>query len=341
MKATRVLCGALGLMLGAGVVAIAPASAQTRSIKIIVANDTEAVTAKGKSWEYFKQEAVKELGQRVNIDVTHGEALFNQKSLVQALQLGSLQFISPAVGLYSGAFPKVTVLVLPYLLPSPAAIKAAMEDPRVGVPLMEDMRKSNIEPLAAWLNGPRDIGTTSAKPILMPADMKGVKIRVPPGANYVETFKALGANVTTMAWGEVPTALRQGVIDAVEPTPNAWLSGHLYETAKQITRTEYVWDFYIVAVNKSWWDKLPDDIRAGLKRAMDRATVWNWENTATVNKEAYEKIKAGGGIVHELDAAQKQAWAAAVRPIWSSVGERLVGKEVMTRLIEIGDAQRK
>jgi C4-dicarboxylate-binding protein DctP len=216
-----------------------------------------------------------------------------------------------------------------------------MDDPKVGVPLMDDMRRANIEPLAAWLNGPRDVGTTASKPIMTPADMKGVKIRVPPGANYVETFKTLGANVTTMAWGEVPTALRQGVIDAVEPTPNAWLSGHLYETAKQITRTEYVWDFYIVAVNKPWWDKLPADVRAGLKRAIDRATVWNWENTKAVNREAYEKIAASGAKIHDLTPEQRKAWATAVKPVWSNIGEPLVGKEVMARIIQIGDKHRQ
>lgn len=320
---------------------VASSPAQAAPIKIIVANDTEVSTVKGRSWEQFKQHAAKELGDKVRIDVTHGEALFNQKSLVQALQLGSVQFISPVVGIYSAAFPKVTVLVLPYLLPSPDAIKEAMDDAKVGAPLMNDMRKANVEPLAAWLNGPRDIGTTAARPIMLPTDMRGVKIRVPPGANYVETFKALGANVTTMAWGEVPTALRQGVIDAVEPTPNAWLAAHLYETAKQITRTEYIWDFYIVAVNKSWWDKLPADVRAGLKRAIDRTTVWNWENTEVANREAYEKMKAAGATIHDLTAEQRRAWAAAVKPVWSSIGDRLVGKEVMTRVIAIGDKHRK
>lgn len=309
-------------------------------IKIVVANDIEPSSVKGRTWEYFKELASKELGDKVKIDVSHGEALFNQKSLVQAVQLGAIQFISPAVGIYSGAFPKVTVLVLPYLMPSPAAIREAMNDPKVGIPLMEDLRKTNVEPLAAWLNGPRDIGTTALKPILTPADMKGVKIRVPPGANYVETFKALGANVTTMAWGEVPTALRQGVIDAVEPTPNAWLSAHLYETAKQITRTEYIWDFYIVAVNKTWWDKLPADVRAGLKRAIDRATDWNWENTAIANREAYEKIRAAGATINDLTPEQRKAWADAVKPVWSSLGDGLVGKEVMSRLVQIGDKHR-
>src|SRR5690349_21110088 len=92
----------------AGVVAAAatlPRPALAASpIKITVANDIEATSVKGRSWEFFKQEAVKALGGEVAINVTHGEALFNQKSLVQGLQLGSLNFISPAVGLFSGTF---------------------------------------------------------------------------------------------------------------------------------------------------------------------------------------------------------------------------------------------
>lgn len=181
---------------------------------------------------------------------------------------------------------------------------------------------------------------TAAKPILMPADIKGVKIRVPGGANYVETFKLLGANVISMAWGEVPTALRQGVIDAVEPTPNAWLSSRLFETAKQVSKVGYIWDFYIVSTNKAWWDGLPSDQRAGLRKALDKATAWNWENANKANEDAYVKMAAQGATINDLTPAQRKAWADAVKPLWNGLGTKLVGQDTMDRLATIGDKHR-
>lgn len=324
---------AIGLVVQAG----APAQAQT---KAVVNNDTGPTSLKGQTWEQFRTLVGEKLGDKVDLEVLHGEALYNQMTMIDALQLNAIQFISPVVGVYSSTFPKMTALVLPYLLPSPEAIREAMEHPELGGVLLDDLRELDIEPIAIWLNGPRDIGTTADEPILWPDDVKGVRIRVPPGRNYVDTFEILGANPTTMAWGEVPTALRQGVIDAVEPVPNAWLSSGLYEIARQYSRTGYIWDFYIVATNKSWWEGLDPEIRDAMDEAMDEATKWNWDNTETTNQKALDTMAEKGTTIHDLSDEQRQAWADAVRPLWDTLGVELVGEEIMERLIEIGDKHR-
>jgi C4-dicarboxylate-binding protein DctP len=324
------------LSLAAVALLMLPTGPVLAQSKIVAVSDTGPTSIKGQTWKLFEKLAREKSGGKANVEISFGAALYAQKDLVQALQLGAVQFISPVVGVYTGTFPKLTALVLPYLLPSPEAIRATMDDPEIGGVLLDDMRKKGIEPLAIWLNGPRDIGTTSQKPIILPSDIKGVTIRVPPGRNYVDTFKLLGANVTTMNWSEVPTALRQGVIDAVEPVPNAWVSSHLYESAKQITRTGYIWDFYIVATNKSWWDKLDAKTRDDLKAALHEATAWNWKNTNEENAKAYETMKAAGVTIHSLTPEQKEAWAKAVQPLWKSLGNELVGEKTMARLVQIG-----
>ncbi|TVR08891.1 MAG: TRAP transporter substrate-binding protein [Salinarimonadaceae bacterium] len=324
---------AFGLALHPG----APAEAQNRAV---VNNDTGATSLKGQTWDHFRTLVGEKLGDSFTVDVLHGEALYNQMTMIDALQLNAIQFIAPVVGVYSSTFPKMTALVLPYLLPSPEAIREAMEHPDVGGALLEDLRRLDIEPVAVWLNGPRDIGTTAENPILWPDDVRGVRIRVPPGRNYVDAFEILGANPTTMAWGEVPTALRQGVIDAVEPVPNAWLSSGLYEIARQYSQTGYIWDFYVVATNKTWWEGLDPVVRQALEEAMEETTEWNWTNTERVNQEALDKMAAAGTVIHDLTDEQRQAWADAVRPLWDTLGVELVGQETMNLLIEIGDRHR-
>lgn len=314
-----------------------PAQAQQSATLI---NDIQQNTIKGQTWDLFKKLIEEKVPDELTIRVSHGEALYDQKTIVQALQLGAVQFISPVVGVYSGTFPKLTVLVLPYLMPSPDAIRAVMDDPNVGGALFDEMRVKGIEPLAIWLNGPRDIGRTGSTPILEPGDMKGVKIRVPPGRNYVEAFELLDANVISMSWGEVPTALRQGVIDAVESVPNAWLASSMYETAKQITKTEYIWDFYIVAANKAWWDGLDDDLRNAVQSAIDEATAWNWENTNAENARALEEMEAAGATIHELTEAQRADWVEAIKPLWDDLGRELVGDKTMDRILKLTQSYR-
>lgn len=320
--------------------ALMSAGAALAQTKAVVVNELQPETVKGKTWRLFEQAVEEKLPGQFDVEISYGEALYDQRSMVQAVQLGAIQFISPIVGVYSSTFPKLTTLVLPYLLPSPDAIREAMDDPQVGGALFDEMRQKGIEPLAVWLNGPRDVGTTASKPILWPTDMRGVTIRVPPGRAYVETFELLGANVSTMSWGEVPNSLRTGIIDAAEPVPNAWISGNLYESAKQITRTDYIWDFYIVSTNKVWWDGLAPDVREVLSTALAEATAWNWENTNIENEKAFDTMRAAGAEIHDLTPEQRAAWVEAVKPLWASIGGSLVDEAVLNRLIEIGDKHR-
>jgi len=317
----------------ATVLAAGPAVAQT---KMIVNNDTGSVSLKGQTWEHFKQLVEERLGDEVTVELHHGGALYSQKTMLQAVQLGAIHAIAPVVGVFTGTFPKLAVLTLPFLLTTPTAIEAAMNDEAISAELFDDLREQGVEPVAVWLNGPRNVGR-KGQPVLTPADMKGVKIRVPGGSNYVEAFRAVGANVITMDWGEVPTALQQGVIDAVEPTPNAWLSSRLFEIADHITDTGYIYDFYIVGLNKAWWDGLSPNVREELQTIMDETTKWNWENTDRVNAEAEEKMTAEGATIHKLTDEQRSQWKEAMRPVWDKLGRSLIGDEVMERLIEIGE----
>ena len=325
-----------GLALGGVLAAPRLVSAQ-QPLRIIVSNDTQQTTLKGQSWDMFKRELEAELGSRARVEVHHSGTLYDQRGQVQALQLGAIQFISPVTGVYAATAPKLAVLGLPYLLPTARAVQTVVEDESLSNALFSDLRAKGLEPVAFWLNGPRDVGRRGT-PILKPSDMRGLKIRVPPGPGYIEAFRELGANVVTIDWGEVPTAMAQGVIDAVEPVANAWLSSRLYEIANQITRVGYVLDFYVVSTNKPWWDRLPAASREAIRRVMNKTTEWNWTNTARVNDEAYQRMASLGATIHTLNEAQLGEWKAAMRPTWARVGNPLVGEAVMARLAQIGEA---
>jgi C4-dicarboxylate-binding protein DctP len=329
----------LGLAaLGATTAAAMPREAAAQSAtRIIVNNDTQPTSLKGLTWEIFKRELEQELGARVQVQLHHTGTLYDQRSQVQALQLGAIQFISPVAGIYAATAPRLAVLGLPFLLPTTRALETVMQDEQISGILFGDLRAKGMEPVAIWLNGPRDVGRRGT-PILRPSDMQGVKIRVPPGANYVEAFREVGANVVTIDWGEVPTALSQGVIDAVEPVANAWLASKLYEIANHITRIGYVLDIYIVCTTKNWWDRLPVATRTAVRRNLDKATAWNKENTDRVNEESYQRMAALGTTIHTLNASQLGEWRDAMRPTWARLGNPLVGEDVMQRLARIGEA---
>jgi len=330
----------IATVLGASLLAagmLLPSSAASAKIKFVMSNDNNGVGLKGKTFEVLKKEVEKRVGDKVTVELHHSGTLFDQKTQIQGLQLGGANLIAPTQGIYSPLSPKIGVLSLPFLLSTPKAVQAAVEEPVIHKAIFSDLEKKNIEPLAIWINGPRDLSYHGKKPILVPADLHGIKIRVQPVPVDLKTWKVLGANVVGMSWSEVPTALQQGVIEAVEPTPNALVGAGLGEMIDQVTRVDYHYSFYIVSTNKQWWNKLPADVRSGIQAALKSATAWNWENAAKENKAAYDKVRKLGKPVHTLTDAQRAKWAEAVKPVWDEYGVKQVGADVMKRLQKIAE----
>jgi C4-dicarboxylate-binding protein DctP len=319
---------ALGFALALGV----PASF---SAEIILSNDTQQKSLKGQTFEVLKQELEKRLGNKVSVRLHQSGTLFDQKTQIQGLQLGSAHIISPTAGIYSPVAPKIGVLLLPFLLSSPQAIDAAMKDPVVRKAFVPDLEAKNITPVAVWMNGPRDFGHKGREPALTPDQWKGKKIRVQSAPVFIKTMEAIGANVIAMSWSEVPSALQQGVIDAAEPTPNAWRAAGIYKVVDHIILNDYVYSFYVVGANKQWWQGLSADVRKGVEEALDAASKWNWENADKMNAAALKTIEASNTKVHRLNDAQKKAWQKAVAPVWKTLGDDVVGPEVMARLKKI------
>ncbi len=227
---------------------------------------------------------------------------------------------------------------LPFLLTTPKAVQAALNDPAIYQAVFGDLERKNILPVAIWINGPRDLSYRGHTPILLPADVRGIKIRAQPVPADLRSWQTLGANVVSMSWSEVPTAMQQGLIDAVEPTPNALVAAGLHEMIDQVTRVDYQYSFYIVATNKKWWNDLPADVRDGIQAALNEATAWNWQATEKENEQAYDKVRGLGKPIHALTQGEQEKWAAVVRPVWKPFGEDQVGAKAMALLESIGKA---
>ncbi|MCA2012174.1 TRAP transporter substrate-binding protein [Cereibacter sphaeroides] len=320
-----------GLIAATALLATAPVAMAQH---VIMSNDNNAVGVKGQTFDLFAAEIRARLPE-AEVEVFHSGSLFDQRTQIQGLQLGSATIISPTSGIYAPTAPGISALTLPFLLSTPEQIVTAFNDPIVREAFVPDLRARNIEPIAIWMNGPRELSYRGSSPILMPSDMAGVKIRVQNVPSDIAAMQAVGANVVAMSWSEVPTALQQGVIDAVEPTPNALAGAGLIEIINQLTRVSYQYSFYVVGANRQWWEGLSDEERAAIQEALDVATAWNIENAAAENAAAYEAVATAGVPIHDLTAEQRAAWAEAMRPVWHEFGDEVVGEAVMSRLIEI------
>ena len=150
-----------------------------------------------------------------------------------------------------------------------------------------------------WWQGERHLLTN--KPIKVPADLSGIRMRTPGAPVWVETIRAMGATPTPMGWGEVYPALQQQVIDAVEAQHPASLGSRLYEVTKYLTKTGHFNLITGVVTSAAWFDKLSPELQTILREetlaAGDYASKLTQDSLAGIEAE----FKAKGMTVTEVD----------------------------------------
>src|SRR5271154_2966539 len=232
----------------------------------VVANDTP----KGKGALKFKELAEQYTNGKVKIEVYPNSTLFKDKEEIEALQLGSVQMLAPSTAKFAPLGVKeFEALDLPWLFKDDATYAAAMKG-EVGKWLFQKLEAKGILGLAYWDNG---FHLASAnRPLLMPADFQGLKIRISGSKIADQYFRQLGSIPQIMAFSEVYQALQTGVVDGCENTASNYWTQKFYEVQKDITISNHAHLQYTVTATTAFWDGLPADIRGQLDKAMKEAT---------------------------------------------------------------------
>jgi C4-dicarboxylate-binding protein DctP len=315
----------------ATIVLMAPATVLAQNPIIIkfshvVANDTP----KGKGALKFKELAEKYTDGKVKVEVYPNSSLYKDKEEIEALQLGSVQMLAPSTAKFAPLGVKeFEALDLPWLFKDEATYANAMKGP-VGKWLFQKLESKGITGLAYWDNG---FHMTSAnRPLMMPADFQGLKIRISGSKIADRYFRDVGSIPQIMAFSEVYQALQTGVVDGCENTPSNYLTQKFYEVQKDITVSYHAHLQYAVIVNSKFWNGLPADIRKQLDKAMDEATDYTNSIAVKENEDALAEIKKSGKTtLHYLTDDQKKAWEVAMRPTYAWAKGR-VGQEVLNLL---------
>ncbi len=153
-----------------------------------------------------------------------------------------------------------------------------------------------------WDNGFREM-TTSTKPIVTPADLHGLKIRVPVSPLWTSMFQAFGASPTSINFSEVYSALQTKIVDGQENPLAIIETAKLYEVQKYCSLTNHMWDGFWFLANKPAFAKLPADLQAIVATEMNRAAVDERADVAKLNAELQGKLASQGLAFNAVDAA--------------------------------------
>ena len=303
----------LALIYYAAVLAYGPAQAKGPII-IKFPHVVSDKSPKGLAALKFKQRAEELLAGKVEVQVYPNSQLMGDDESLEALATGNIQMIALSLSKFDRLTKKLQLFDLPFLFKDMASVER-FQNSTDGQALLREVEPKGLLGLAYWHSGLKQF--TANKPLILPQDAAGLKFRIQESDLLEAQFRALKANPQKMALGEVYQALMNGVIDGQENTWSNIYRLKFFKAQKHISETNHGVIDYMVTVNKSWWNGLPPDLRAGLEQAVRDATLYN---DATVEKSILSDrdkvIASGKTTVHTLTADQRDAWRAAMAPVW-------------------------
>jgi tripartite ATP-independent transporter DctP family solute receptor len=271
------------------------------------------------SAEEFARRVNEELAGRVHVTVFGSSQLGSDEVLLIKLRLGTVDFALPST-VMSSTVDAFGFFEMPYLVKDRQHLKRIEEAIfwPVLAPLAEE---KGFRIIGLWENGFRQI-TSSTRPIVTPADLRGIKLRTPKGRWRVELFQVFGAHPTPMSLSEVFVALQTGVLDGQENPLAQIHSSKFQEVQKYLSLTNHVYSPAFLTVGSEKWASHPADVRKTIERIARETQGYVYETAERMDRDLLEELKASGMQVNEAD---RESFVQASKAIFERFGRAVPG----------------
>ncbi len=283
-------------------------------------------TPKGQMAIRFKELVEERLPGQVSVKVFPNSQLFGDNKELEALLLGDVQIVAPALSKFQKYTDQLQVFDLPFLFQDMAAVDRFQQS-EAGQNLLTSMQKKGVVGLGYLHNGMKQLSANT--PIRVPTDAKGKKFRIMTSDVLAAQFQAVDALPIKKPFSEVFTLLQTKAIDGQENTWSNTYSKKFFEVQPYITESNHGVLDYLVVTSAEFWLGLPDDLRVEIKKALDESIAYGNEIAAVKNQEDKEAIIASGqSEVLQLNAKQREQWVQSMRPVWKQF-EKPIGREII------------
>ncbi|HSG94685.1 MAG TPA: TRAP transporter substrate-binding protein, partial [Afifellaceae bacterium] len=267
-------------------------------------------------------------GDKAEVQAFGSSQLGKDNELLQKLKLNQVTFALPS-SVMSSVADEFGVFEMPYIIKDREHMNR-VEDALMDSVLQPAAQSKGYRIIGLMENGFRHI-TNNVRPINVPDDLKGIKLRTPSGAWRVKMFQLYGANPTPLAFSEVFTALQTGVMDGQENPYAQIASAKFQEVQKYLSITGHVYTPAYVLVSDEHFGKLPEDVQAALIKCADDTQAFVYEKAADLETELLQVIKDAGVAVNTAD---KDAFVAASKPIYDEFAASVSGgKELIDTVL--------
>nr|WP_246202725.1 TRAP transporter substrate-binding protein [Fulvivirga lutimaris] len=252
-------------------------------------------------------------GGELTIKIYPNAQLGSERESIELLQIGSLGMTKVSTSIMESFAPNYKVFSLPYMFRDKNHLYKVL-DGEIGKDLLDQGSKFWLKGLAYYDAGSRSFYAVN-KPINEPADLKGMQIRVQASPTSMSMVSALGGSPTPISWGELYTALQQGVVDGAENNPPSFHTSRHYEVAKYYSLNEHTMVPDVLLISTKVWDRLSEQEQqwvqeAALESVELQRKLWN-----EAEEEAMRVVEEAGVKVNRPD---KRKFEEMVRPIYEN-----------------------
>ena len=268
---------------------------------------------KGIAANLLQERVNEEMNGRMCMEVYPNSMLYNDDKVLEAILLGDVQMAAPSLSKFENYTTKLRIFNFPFLFDNIDAVDRFQASP-AGQELLNSMSNKGLQGLAFWHSGMKQL--SADKPLLVPADARGLKFRVENSDVLVAVFDQLGANPQKMSFKEVYGALQTGVVDGQE---NSWSNIYgqkFFEVQDGITHTDHGVLDYMVVTSSRWWKGLDDQDRADLTRILNEVSQERNQAVNELESQARQAIADAGTEIRELTPEQREMWVEALHPVW-------------------------
>lgn len=279
------------------------------------------------------QEKIKELsGGKMEIDVYGDGQLGGDREVAETVQYGNIDMCIVSTTPVAAFYSDLNVFDAPFLFKDSAQAQEIL-DGEIGQEISAGMEDIGFKVLGFPENGFRQLSTATAE-VHSPADLKGLKVRVMESDVHIQTWKALGASPTPMAFSELFTALQQKTVDGQDNPFVTDRDNRFYEVQDYIIETNHVYTPYLLLMSKDSYDKLTEEEQAIIDEVGKYGVKVQREKTAEYDTDAVKEMQDKGVTLIQLTDDEKQQFRDAVSDIYALVETKVEHPELFKRILD-------
>ena len=295
----------------------------------------------------FKENMQNATNGQVYVKLAPAGQLGIGSALAQKVQSGTVQVGQFSLSNFAPYAPTVDLINIPYFCGANQRFVNLVTSDVWKQQVNTKVEERGFRPLLYFCIDPRVVAVRkgASKPIITPGDMAGIKFRVPGSKMLQQFYRMVGANPTPVAWGETPSAIKQGVADALDPSVGALYAFGFKDMLSHVTFTQPVPDSQCYACNLEWFNTLNSEVQNGIDWASEMTFHQNLAKVPSSRAFAMAEMRKSGVEFHSLTEQQLAEWKDAAgyqRPEWDSFKKELAGSmEIFAKLVEAAGTRGK